>query len=313
MRIGIIGVGGLGGYYGGLLAQAGHEVGFVARGAHLAALRESGLRVESVHGDFSVRPVTATDRSEEIGPVDLVMVCVKTLALDEAAATARPLLGPETAVFGLQNGIDAAERISAIVGPERVLGAATWIAANIAAPGVVRQVSAFRRIVVGELDGRATPRLKRVTDALGTMGGVTVEASAAIRKVLWTKFVFIAGFSAVGCLTGLPIGDFRAVPETREVLVALLREVEAVGRAHGVDLERAVVDQTLALMDGLEPGIKTSMQRDVEAGRPSELDALVGAVRRKGRERGVTTPTADLIYAALLPGHLKALKAGGHA
>lgn len=310
MRIGIIGVGGLGGYYGGLLARAGHDVGFVARGAHLAALRESGLRVESVHGDFAIRPVTVTDRPQEIGPVDLVMICVKTPALDAAAATARPLLGPETAVFGLQNGIDAAERISAIVGPERVLGAATWIAANIGGPGVIRQVSAFRRIVVGELDGRATPRLERVTDALRTMGGVTVEASAAIRKVLWTKFVFIAGFSAAGSMTRLPVGDFRSVPETRAVLTALMREVEAVARAQGVGLDPDVVDQALAIIDGAEPGMKTSMQRDVEAGRPSELDALVGAVRRKGRDAGVPTPTADLIYAALLPGQLKAMKAG---
>jgi 2-dehydropantoate 2-reductase len=157
-----------------------------------------------------------------------------------------------------------------------------------------------------------TPRLERTVGALKRMG-ITVEGTPAIRKVLWTKFIFIAGFSAIGTVTSMPVGDFRAVPETRAMTMALMREVEAVGRAHGVDLDRDVVDQALAFMDGAEPGIKTSMQRDVEAGRPSELEALVGAVRRKGQERGVPTPTADMIYAALLPGQLKALKAGGHA
>ena len=312
MRIGIIGVGGLGGYYGGLLAQAGHAVEFVARGAHLAALRQSGLRVNSVHGDFTVTPVAATDRPAEIGPVDLVMVCVKTPALDAAAESAQPLIGPDTVVLGLQNGIDAAERIGAIVGPERVLGAATWIAANIEAPGVIRQLSSFRRIVVGEMDGRMSPRLERTVAALKATGA-TIEATPDIRKVLWTKFIFIAGFSALGTATGLPIGDFRAVPETRAMLRALMDEVASVARAHGVDLDSDVVAQTLTLVDGLEPGIKTSMQRDVEAGRPSELEALVGAVRRKGREGGVPTPTADMIYGVLLPGQLRALKAAGHA
>jgi 2-dehydropantoate 2-reductase len=312
MRIGVIGVGGLGGYYGGLLAKAGHSVGFVARGAHLAALKASGLRVFSVHGDFAVAPVTASDRPEQIGPVDLVLICVKTPALELAAADALPLLGPESVVLGLQNGIDAAERIGAVVGAGRVLGAATWIAANIEAPGVIRQVSSFRRIVAGELDGRMTDRLERVVAALKSMG-IAVEASGDIRKVLWTKFVFISGFSAVGTVTGQPVGDFRAVPETRAMLVALLREVEAVGRGLGVALDPDVVDQALTIMDGAEPGMRTSMQRDVVAGRPSEIEALVGAVRRKGREAGVPTPTADLIYAALLPGQLKALKAAGHA
>ena len=312
MRIGVIGVGGLGGYYGGLLAQAGHTVGFVARGAHLAALKQSGLRVHSVHGDFTVAPVTATERPEEIGPVELVLVCVKAGAIEGAAGAALPLLGPDTVVLGLQNGIEAAERIGAVVGAERVLGAATWIAANIEAPGVIRQVSAFRRIVVGELDGRATARLERTVAALKSME-IAVEATADIRKVLWTKFVFIAGFSAVGTVTGMPVGDFRAVPETRAMLVALMHEVEAVGRARGVALDPDVVDQALAIMDGAEPGMRTSMQRDVAAGRPSEIDALVGAVRRKGREARVPTPAADLIYAALLPGQLKALKAAGHA
>lgn len=308
MRIAVIGVGGLGGYYGGLLARAGHEVAFVARGVHLAALREKGLEVKSVHGDFRVTAAIATDRPAEIGPVDLVLVCVKTTGLDDAARAALPLLGPDTVVMGLQNGIDSAERIGAITGMDRVLGAVTWIAANIEAPGVIRQVSTFRRIVLGELDGRLTPRAERTAAALGGMG-VAVEATDNIRKALWTKFVFIAGFSGMGALTRLGVGDYRGVPEARSLMAGLMREAEALAHASGVALDAGVVDQALAHIDGSPAGTKPSMQRDVESGRPSELESIIGVIRRRGRERGIPTPTADMVYAALLPVEMKARQA----
>jgi len=305
MRIAIVGSGGLGGYYGGLLARTGHEVTFIARGAHLAALREKGLQVISVHGDFHVAPVRATADPAEAGPVDLVLVCVKTTAIDAAAKAARAMVGPGTVVMGLQNGIDAAERIGAAVGMDHVLGAVTWIAANIEAPGVIRQLSTFRRIVLGELDGRDTPRLQRTVEALRRMG-ITIEPTGAIRKVMWTKFVFIAGFSGVGTVARLEVGGYRSVPETRAMMTRMMREVEALARAAGVDLDRDVVDQALAVIDGAAPAMKTSMQRDVEAGRPSELESMIGVITRKGRELGVATPTADLVYAALLPLELNA-------
>jgi len=305
MRIAIVGSGGLGGYYGGLLARTGHEVTFIARGAHLAALREKGLQVISVHGDFHVAPVRATADPAEAGPVDLVLVCVKTPAIDAAAKAARAMVGPDTVVMGLQNGIDAAERIGAAVGMDHVLGAVTWIAANIEAPGVIRQLSTFRRIVLGELDGRDTPRLQRTVEALRRMG-ITIEPTGAIRKVMWTKFVFIAGFSGVGTVARLEVGGYRSVPETRAMMTRMMREVEALAQAAGVDLDRDVVDQALAVIDGAAPAMKTSMQRDVEAGRPSELESMIGVITRKGRELGVATPTADLVYAALLPLELNA-------
>jgi len=305
MRIAIVGSGGLGGYYGGLLARTGHEVTFIARGAHLAALREKGLQVISVHGDFHVAPVRATADPAEAGPVDLVLVCVKTPAIDAAAKAARAMVGPDTVVMGLQNGIDAAERIGAAVGMDHVLGAVTWIAANIEAPGIIRQLSTFRRIVLGELDGRDTPRLQRTVEALRRMG-ITIEPTGAIRKVMWTKFVFIAGFSGVGTVARLEVGGYRSVPETRAMMTRMMREVEALARAAGVDLDRDVVDQALAVIDGAAPAMKTSMQRDVEAGRPSELESMIGVITRKGRELGVATPTADLVYAALLPLELNA-------
>jgi 2-dehydropantoate 2-reductase len=305
MKIAVIGAGGLGGYYGGLLARAGHEVTFIARGVHLAALQEKGLQVKSVHGDFHVEPVRATDNPKELGPADLVLVCVKTPALDAAARAARPMVGPDTVVMGLQNGIEAPGRIGAAVGMEHVLGAVTWIAANIEAPGVLRQVSTFRRIVLGELDGSISPRLQQTVEALRRMG-IAVEATDNIRKVLWTKFVFIAGFSGVGALTRLEVGDYRSLPETRTLMTSLMGEVEALARASGVHVDSDAVGQALAIIDGAAPAMKPSMQRDVEAGRPSELESMVGVVTRKGRELGVPTPTAEMVYAALLPVELKA-------
>lgn len=305
MKIAVIGVGGLGGYYGGLLSQAGFEVSFIARGAHLKALREKGLQVYSVHGDFHVAPVQATDRPADIGPVDLVLVCVKTPGIDAAARAALPLVGPDTAVMGLQNGIDAAERLGEVLGMDRVLGAATWIAAYLEAPGVVRQVSDFRRIVFGELNGSITPRVRRIAEALGRMG-IAVEAADDIRRRLWEKFVFIAGFSGMGALTRLEVGDYRAVPQTRALMKRLMQEVVSLARASGVALTPAAVDQALARIDGAAPAMKPSMQRDVEAGRPSELDSMIGVIGRLGRRLGVATPAADMLYAGLLPGELKA-------
>jgi len=305
MRIAIMGSGGVGGYYGGLLACAGHDVTFIARGAHLAAIRAHGLQIKSVHGDLTIAPAQATDNPAGVGPVELVLVTVKTTATDEAARAIRPLVGPATVVLSLQNGIDAAERIGAVVGLEHMLGGATWVSSTIEAPGVIRQESQFRRIVLGELDGRITPRAQAVYEALQSTGA-TVELSANIRQVLWTKFVFIAALSGVGAITRLPVGDYRHVPETRDLLVRLMREVEAIARASGIALEANVVDQALAVVDNAAPGIQSSMQRDVAAGRPSELESMIGVLGRKGRELGVPTPVADMVYAALLPGELKA-------
>lgn len=295
-----MGSGGVGGYYGGCLGRAGHDVTFIARGAHLKALQDSGLQVSSVHGNFTVAPVRATDKPTEVGLVDLVLVCVKTPQTEQAARAIQPMVGPDTMVLSLQNGIDAAERLGAAVGLERVLGGVTWISSTIEAPGRIRQVSSFRRIVVGELDGSATPRARAVVAALRD-SGASVELADDIHKVLWTKFVFIAALSGVGALTRLAVGEYRAIPETRALLVSLMREVEAVARANGIELEADVVEGALDIVDNAAPHIKASMQRDVETGRPSELESMIGVIGRKGRELGVLTPVADMVYAALLP------------
>jgi len=307
MKIAIFGTGGVGGYYGGLLAQKGHEVTFIARGAHLEAIRKNGLQVKSIHGDFVVYPARATDDPASVGTVDLVIFCPKTYHTDEAARQMRPMIGSDTVVISLQNGVDAAERIGAVIGMEHVIGGVTQVSSAVEAPGVIRQVSQFRRIVFGELDGSITERVRSIESALKETG-IAVDVSEDISKALWTKLVFISAASGLGSLTRLSIGEYRSVPETRAMIVNLMKEVEAVARAQGVGLDADVVEKSLAFMDNAAPTIRASMQLDVEAGRQFELESLIGIIGRKGREAGVPTPTADAIYAALLPVQLAALK-----
>jgi 2-dehydropantoate 2-reductase len=306
MKILIMGTGGVGGYYGGLLAQQGNEVTFISRGAHLYAIRHEGLKVKSVHGDFHVFPAEATDDPANVGPVDLILFCVKTYNTDEAAEAILPAVGPQTAVMPLQNGVEAAERIGNVVGLEHLIGGVTWLSSAVESPGVIRQISQFRRIVLGELNGDRSERIQSIYEVLNTTG-VTVEISEDIQKVLWTKLVFITAASSVGSLTRLPMGDFRAIPETRSLLASLMQEVERLARAQGVDLDEDVVQKWLEFIDNAAPHIKPSMQLDVEAGHRTELESMIGVVGRKGRDLGVPTPAADFVYASLLPVELKAL------
>ncbi len=305
MKIAIFGTGGVGGYYGGLLAQKGYDVTFIARGAHLKAIRGNGLQVKSIHGDFHVNPAQATDDPASVGTVDLVIFCPKTYHTDEAARQMRPMIGDKTVVMSLQNGVDAAERIGNVIGMEHVLGGVTQISSAIEAPGVVKQVSQFRRIIFGELDGSITARVGSIETALKETG-IAVEVSDDILKALWTKLVFISAASGLGSLTRLAMGEYRSVPETRAMITGLMKEVEAVARAQGVRLDADVVEKSLAFMDNAAPTIRASMQLDVEAGRRSEIESMIGVIGRKGRELGVPTPAADMIYASLLPNDLKA-------
>src|SRR3990172_262114 len=300
MKIMVMGSGGMGAYYGGLLAQQGNDVTFIARGAHLDAIRANGLQVKSIFGDFTISPAKATDSPTEIGSVDLILFCVKTYNTEEAAKAIQPAVGPQTAVLSLQNGVDAPERIGKIVGVEHILGGMTQISSAIEAPGVVKQVSQFRRIVFGELDGSISARIRSIEGAFKNTG-ITVEITQDIRKVLWTKLVFISAASGLGSLTRLPMGEYRSVPETRAMIVDLMREVEAIARAQGIALDADVVEKSLKFFDDAAPHIKPSMQLDVECGHRTELDSMVGVIGRKGRELGVLTPVADFVYASLLP------------
>ena len=300
MRIVVMGTGGTGGYYGGLLSQQGHDVTFIARGEHLAAIQKSGLQVKSIHGDFTVTPAKATDDPSTVGTPDLILFCVKTYSTDQAVEQIKPIVGRDTTVLSMQNGIDAHERIGKAVGMEHMIGGATWISSAVEAPGVIRQVSQFRRLVVGELEGKRTPRVETIYEAFKETG-IQAELSDDILKVMWTKFVFISAASSFGSLTRLPIGDYRSTPQARQQIIALLREVEAIARLEGIVLDADVVEKTMSFIDNSGPKIKPSMQLDVEAGKPTEVESLVGIVGRKGRELGVPTPVADVLYSLLLP------------
>lgn len=305
MKIAIMGTGGVGGYYGGLLAQSGQDVTFIARGHHLQAIHEKGLRIKSVFGDFVVSPIQATDKPSEVGPVDLIIVATKTYHTDDAAQAIKSMVGSETVVMSLQNGVEAANRLGAVVGMEHMIGGTTWLSAAIEAPGIIGQYSQFRRIALGELNGQKTLRIQRIHDAL-SRSGATIELVEDINKVMWTKYVFIASVTAIGCLTRATFGEYRHVPEARAVLAAAMQEVKAVAQASGIMLDTDVIDKTLAFLDGSAPGIKTSMQRDIEAGKVSELESMIGFVVLLGEKLKVPTPVMRFTYAMLKPGQIKA-------
>ncbi|HEV8572287.1 MAG TPA: 2-dehydropantoate 2-reductase [Actinomycetota bacterium] len=301
MRIAVFGAGGVGGYLGARLAQAGEDVVFIARGEHLRAIREHGLRLESIAGDALIQPAEATDDPSEISPVDAVIVATKTWDLPAAAKAMRPLVGPQTAVVPVLNGVEAPAILTESLGPEPVLGGLTGMVSFIAGPGHIRHAGAEPWIAFGELDGRVTDRVRRLEESFRRCRGLKVDVPADINEALWEKFMFITATGGVGAVTRAPFGVFRSIPETRGMLEAAMREVVAVARARGVDVPDDAVTRGIALIDGLEPHGSSSMQRDIMAGQRSELDAWNGAVVRLGSEAGVGTPVHEYIYATLLP------------
>jgi 2-dehydropantoate 2-reductase len=297
MKVAIFGAGGVGSYFGGLLARAGHEVAFIARGAHLQALRENGLKVRSVHGDFDIRHVFATDDPIEFGETDLTICTIKTYDIGIIADNMRPLIGPQTALLPLQNGVETPDDLAQHFGPA-VLGGAVWVVSAVVEPGIIHQQSQFRRIVFGELDGRDTSRLHTIQEALAN-SGATVEITGDIRKVLWTKLLFIASFSGITSVTRAPAGPVMACAESRLLLERAMREVEAVARAKGLHLDDDVVAKTMDFCAMMTPDTTSSMQRDVAAGRRLEYDAINGAVMRAGQETGIPTPVHEFFWTCL--------------
>jgi 2-dehydropantoate 2-reductase len=306
MRVAIYGTGGVGGYFGGRLAEAGHDVVFIARGAHLEAIRKDGLVVESVAGDFVVRPANATDSPAEAGPVDAVLVCVKAWQVPEAAAKLGPLLGPETFVVPLQNGVEAADQLAAAVGRARVVGGLCRLLSYVAGPGRIRHAGVPPVVELGERGGGKSGRVEALRSALASAKGVEVLLPADIDVATWEKFLFIAPFGAVGAVTRMPAGVVRGVPETRAMLRAAMQEVFALAAARGVILDGDAVDRTLAYVDSLPEETTASMQRDITEGRPSELEQQTGTVVRLGREAGVPVPVNECLYRSLLPAELRA-------
>jgi 2-dehydropantoate 2-reductase len=305
MRIAVFGTGGVGGYFGGRLAQAGEDVVFIARGEHLRAIQSHGLKVESIKGDFIVSPAQATDDPTQVGIVDVVLVTVKAWQVPEAAQAMRPMIGPHTFAVFLGNGVEAAEQLASVLGKEHVLGGLCQISAMIVAPGHIRHVGIEPYVAFGELDGRPSSRAERLRQAF-ERAGVKAEIPADIQAAIWEKFLFIATISGLGAVTRAPANIFRSLAETRQLLEQALQEIVAVAQARGVNLSQEAVQRRLAFIDSLPPGVTASMQRDIMEGRPSELEAQNGAVVRMGRQLGISTPVHAFIYASLLPQELRA-------
>jgi len=300
MRIAVIGAGGVGGAFGAALAKAGSDVTFVARGAHLAAMRARGLKVLGPRGDVHLSPVQATDEPAGIGPVDVVLFCVKLWDVESAGAAIRPLVGPGTAVIPLQNGVDASERLIPILGKDAVMGGVAQISATIAEPGVIKQIGTFMRLVFGELDGRPSARGAAFL-AQCQSAGFDATNSNEILTALWEKFVLLASNSSVVSLTRLPFGKLRDDPEVFALFEKGVAEVAAVGRARGVALPADLEARTLKTTRNLPPEMMPSMAVDLLRGNRLELPWLAGKVVALGRELGVPTPAYDIMYAALKP------------
>ncbi|MDE3091904.1 MAG: 2-dehydropantoate 2-reductase [Chloroflexota bacterium] len=299
MKIGVMAAGGLGGYYGALLARDGHDVTYIARGAHLKAIRSGGLVIRSIHGDVVHKPAKATDNPAEVGPVDWILFGVKTYDTIAAAQAMRPMVGANTAVITFQNGVESADQIGANVGMEHVLVAPTQIVSNITAPGLIEQKSPFRSTTVGEVSGQGlTPRVEKIVAELKRTG---VDASAAAdgRKPLWHKFVFIASTSGLASLARTAPYDLFQLPEARATLHAAMAEVYAVGKALGAPMDDDIVERQYQFTLKFGPGQKPSMQLDVEQGKRLEIDALSGAVVRLGAAKGIATPVHQTIYVGL--------------
>ena len=302
----VFGTGAVGGYFGGRLAEAGQDVRFNARGRHLAAIREHGLRVSSVDGDFLVQPAQAAHDPAAVGHVDVVLVGVKAWQVPEAAADIRPLVGERTFVVPLQNGVEAPDQLAAVLGQGRVLGGLCRVLAYIDGPGHIRHTGVTPHVAFGELDGSSSDRVEALRRAFTVTRGISVEVPPDIRIAMWSKFLFIAALSGVGALTRSPIGVLRSDPKSRQLLRQALEEIRAVAVRRGIALADDIVDRTLAFIDTLPTDGTASMQRDIMEGRPSELEAQVGAVVRLGDALGVPVPAHRMIYASLLPLERKA-------
>ncbi len=300
MKIAVMGSGGVGGYFGARLADAGNDVSFIARRAHLEAIRDEGLRVKSSFGDLHVRSANATSEPADVGPVDVVLFATKLYDTESAGEMCRPFIGDETVVISLLNGVDSEEQLSRILGAEHVAGGVARISAEIAAPGVVHHHSKFADLEFGEMDGRESDRLLAFQE-VAKAANIKATLRDDIESAIWEKFILLASFSGVTTLTRLPAGPLRDNPDTWELLTAAARETDAVARARGVRLADDTVETIMGYLGKMHDTMKSSMLIDLENGRRLELEWLSGAVARLGGEAGVDTPVHRVILAALSP------------
>lgn len=304
MRIAIFGTGGAGGYFGAHLARAGEDVVFIARGEHLQAIREQGLRVETTSGEIIVRS-EATDDPKEVGAVDVVLVGVKTWQLQEAARAMLPMIAPQTFVVPLQNGVESAAQLAVVLGAQHVLNGLCGTISRVINPGHILSLGETNFIKFGELDNHESERAQRLQQAF-ERAGVKAEVPSNIQAAVWEKFIFVAPYGGIGAVSRATAGVIRSLPETRRMLERGMQEILEVARARKVSLPEGIVKKSMGLMDSLAPGATTSLQRDISAGKPSELEAWNGAVVRLGREVDVPTPLHEFIYHSLLPSELRA-------
>jgi 2-dehydropantoate 2-reductase len=300
MRIAVIGTGGIGAPYGASLAKAGADVIFVARGAHLQAIRENGLRIEGDRGETHIRPARVTDDIAGIGTVDFVLSCVKLWDIENVGEKLRAIVGAQTAVIPLQNGVDAAERLTAILGREPVMGGMAFVTGTIVAPGIVRQTGAYQQMTFGELDGRLSERGKRLRD-LCEAAAFEGVLSPDIMVPIWQKFILLVPLSGLNALTRLSLGKWREDPDLLALYEAALQETVAVGLAEGIRLPSDSVEKTLAMMRSMPPYHTTSMGNDLLRGNRLELPWFAGKVVELGRRHSVPTPVNGFIYSALKP------------
>ena len=298
MRVAVMGSGGLGGYFGALLARGGADVSFIARGGHLEAMRRGGLRVDGGPDPFHLEQVNATDDPEEVGPVDLVMVCVKLWDTEAALRQLRPLVGPATALVSFQNGVLKDSYLRAAFDDSQLIGGVAYVATTVSEPGVIRRTGPLQRLIVGEFDGRRSARVEAFRSAC-VAGGINAEISSDIRREIWEKFVFLTGLSATTTTMRVPIGPIRENPQSRALLLDIMREVVAVGRAHGVPLPEDYAEQRLKFADGVAPDMTSSMYHDLERGNRLEVRWLSGGVVELGHEAGVETPLNRAVAAIL--------------
>jgi len=298
MRIVVFGTGGVGGYFGGRLAQAGEDVTFIARDEHLRAIKANGLRVDSSSGDFVVHPAKATNDVSEVGETDLVILGVKAWQVPEAARSIKPLVGPTTTVVPMQNGVDAVPQLVAELGSDNVIGGLCRIVSFVVAPGHIRHAGFMPSIIIGELDNQRSDRIMRIENVF-RHAGLDTTIAADIQVALWTKFLFIASFSGVGAVANAPAGVLRSDPKWRGQMLSAMEEIYALAHVRGVKLPSDSVNKVMAAVDGLPEDATSSMQRDIAAGKPSELESQNGAVVRMARESRVEVPTHALIYETL--------------
>lgn len=306
MHILIFGTGGVGGYFGGRLAQAGYPVTFVARGQHLAALRTNGLTINSINGDIQLPHVNATDDLADIDAPDIILLTVKTGQVADAARILRPYVAPTTMIIPLQNGVESPRQLAQHISTTHILGGLCWIVSYIAAPGIIHHTGVEPHIAFGELDNRRTERVKQFAEMCRAAAIKKVDVPDDIQRAMWEKFTFIATMSGIGAVTRAPVGVTRTLPQTRAMIIQAIDEIIAVGQAHGIALTDDLRVRTLEFIDGMPAHSTMSMQRDIMEGCPSELEYQNGAVVRLGKEKQVPTPLHTFLLHALWPMELHA-------